>query len=617
MKNLKLVTVGLLIILIGLTYSDKHSLDYLHSKTIESVTIESQDASFNQYFNSLLQLADSSDIILLNSRFDGDTINWYCLGTDCNLSEGEYYATANDKNAKQVIPVILYFNPMIYPFESVENFSMASNTYTLIGDSDNISSFIKAAGQQFVVIEDSSVEVYPHQNINLILICGLLVMLVITIIANGKKYLLDKYNGKYFSEVLVQILKNNIIAIFASAIIVTLLLFVNLNNTQLFLRQIPTIYIIYIVLLVLLTIVELIICLVFRRLFSYKNLSNTISKYCLVLLFLSTLIIGLVANVLVIQAGSNVRWIVDSMANVPPLEVDEYYSYFLRIAGTGASAFEYFEEYVDPNHVEFYKQTEEQYSGVVSCFTNCSFDYPIVNSNYLNYIKRDISIDDSKINLISKEPVPDIPSSFNPVYDENDQYPYIESSTGLLETYNGPIAVINSNVIDDIDPTLISSALQMNSYYLKLDDAQLSEVNQLRKELGLEQNVSDLYKISSISNRFVTEQKQALKQNLNILITSIGLTILNLLMCISYRFEINKLKLSLAYLHGETKLNILKSEIEYAIVPLVISTMIISVMYRTIVYGITFLAALTLIAGIYTYYNWRKVENNISQLMKE
>lgn len=614
MKFLKLITIMLLIVVAGLKHSDSTKLDFLENYTTSAVTISNDTFNQDEYYSELTKLADDTEVILLNSRIEDGEINWYCIGSECDLGKNEYYTTYNDAKAKDVLPIKNNSKERIYSFEKLDSISTAHLNFNIIAkESNSIEEFQTSIEKIGLGVTHASGSEQLHSNpTSTVLIIGLIIMYLITLIATAKKYLLDKYNGKYAYEAIFKNMIVNAITCFVSVCLLLLIVYFELNNSSLFANQLIGLIFLSIFLCLIITLLEAIACIVTRTFGRYTILSNTLPGYTLMLLFVSTLSIAIIANIYVSKSSVNIVRLIQNAQFVPSSDLDNYYTYTLTFYGDGSLGFDYMENYVDPAHVTFYKETENKYSGIVTCFQNCPNDYSIVNENYLNYINRDIDIDPSKINLITSQRFDEIPQTVNQVITNDDTYPYISQDTGLIDTYTGPLVVINSSVIDTIDPTLVSTTLQSNNYFLKLEQDDINEINLLRNELDLEQNTSQLYPVTSISSDFATEQRQHLLANLNTLIISITLLIINLLMLIFYRFEIKRQRFMLEYIHGTRAFNSIKNESIIVLSPMILATLL-----KFNSYTIIFLLLVSILVIVLASFKYNNLIKNISNLMKE
>lgn len=615
MKRLKVITIVLLVLTFALRYSNNHQQDVLNNYQQAAINLENPDMKVDDYYEWLKSAADQSDVILLNSRLENDQINWYCIGTKCDLEADQYYSTTNDSQAKLVLPFKVTRPTKIYSFASLDNIPVNHNSFTILAlDDQGISDFQERLESDGATVTTASgSERLLKEQVSTILILGLLCMYLITLIATAKKYVLDKYNGKYLYEALISSAITNGLIVLIASVLGFILIFFKLDNTSLFIHQLNSLLFMLVGLYLLITACEWVICCIVRRIYSYKDIANTLSKYNLVLLFFASLLPAIVANVYATKAEVNIVNLIADARAIPDQQLSDYYSYALTFSGDGAAGLDYLQEYIDPQHVLFYKATESEYNGIVTCFQSCSTNYPVINQNYLEFTNNDVEVDSSQINLVTNEQIADVPASVNQVIEPDDTYSYINQDSGLVETYTGPVYVINSNVIDDIDPTIVSVTLQINNYFLKLaDEVDLAAVNSLRTSLNLDQNTSELYPVSAIANDFASEQKQMLQSNLDMIGLSITLVILNLIMYISYRFEILNQRFSLQYVHGQSLTLAIIREWMVVMIPNLLATVIIHNPY-----AIVFFLGISVFGGCLVSYKWWKLTSDISKLMKE
>lgn len=615
MKYIKTITAILLVLMISLMYSDNNALKILDKYSISSIIISSENINIDDYYSQLQQAADNNNIILLNNRIaENEELNWYCIGASCDLNDKEYYTNYNDSNAKSVLPIKGDKKVKFYSFKLLSNISLSHLNFSVIGENDTsieqFKSEIKKMG--FNVEEGSSYEKIHNNLVFVLLSIGFITMYVIALMKEAKKYLLDKYNGKFVYESVLGILKYNGITILGALTVSLILVYVKLDNFELFRIQVIGLMLITLIIYLVISVLNITVCIIIRRYGTYTSLANTLPKNSLILLLVTSLSVAIVCNIYITKSGFNISNLIAKSQSIPESSLDNYYTYSLRFYGDGALGFDYMENYVDPQHVNFYKNTEEKYDGIVSCFQNCPTEYPIVNGNYLSYINRDVKLNRSKVNLLTSVKNSEVPKEVNQVITDEDKYPYVSPDTGLINVYEGPVIVINSSISEEVDSTLVSTALQRNSYFLKLTSSDMADIEKMKQDLNLEQNISDLYPVTSISSSFATEQKQKLVENFNVLILGVILLIINTVMYIYYRFKIEEKRFFLEYLHGSSRLKVMSREVLWVLLPSFVATALIFNVYTFI-----FTVMLVLVVIIIIALKYNRLIANVSELMKE
>lgn len=609
MKKLNILTIILSIMIIGFGISNNKHDKYLDKYSLAEISIYDNHTTYSDFVNILEQNANENNLILLNNRLYNDEISWFCIGKICDLTTNDYYSTINDNEAKKTIPIKLEYETKIFPFSKLENISIENISFTLVGNNSSFSDFINSLENDGINVKyNNTKHVQQTSRIFNISIIILILLYLITLFSRSKEYLLGKYNGLYMFEATRRIMLSNFIIISVGTFLTVSILFLICNNDNFvfFILKDLIVRFIWVYLFVVAT--EFCVCFHSRKQYDFKNINTQIIKISKTLTFLILVIIILLSNINVSQIGEELTYLIDKEENIPAEEFNEYYTYALTLYGN--VDLDYMSSVVDPRHVKFYKETEEKFNGIVSDFQNYPTDYPIINENYLQLIGNDIKLDNKKINiLVDTDNLEYDISDANEVKVIDSTYPYINSDTGLIEEYNGPIYVINSNIIDSIDPTLISVILQHNNYYLKADP---KELDTIKKNLELDQNMTEFYNVNSISNDYTTKIKTEFINNITSLSFYFILTSTCLIMFIMYNYELKEKEIALRYYFGD---NIFKM-ISIEILKLFIAILLIQLINVNI-YTLSYSIILILISSIMYMLVYTKINNNKHEIIKE
>ncbi len=613
MKRIKQVTAILIFIMIGLITGVNNFSEVLNDYTVQTITINNSTMNLAEYKETLTESL-GADAILLSVHAENGIPNWYCLGSLCNLDKTEYYSLTNDQVAKAIIPLKLAENYKIYSFESLNNIYTGHNSYTLVSRTNNIDHIIKRIADNGLVVDSSATKMQTIGNSKmLICIVSMLCLYLIAIVTEFKRYVINKFNGKLVSEEFKMIILQTTTLLFISLVIEIPLMYVLVYNTPLLINLIPKVFLGMIIVAILFIILNFFACLYVNKHISYKKVTNTVSKYINIAAYTSLIVILLLSATNFWKINQSLNYIMEKKDQLPPSELNDYYTYSLRMYG--AVDLNYMDEVVDPLHAKFYRMTEDKYNGIVMDFDNYSADYPIVNSNYLDYIDYHPKLNSSKINLLIPPTSNQVENNnqYNEVLINDEKFPYINWETGLIEYYSGPLIVVNKNVTTNVKDQDISVNIQSNNYFLQVDNkTQLMQLRALINNLNLDQNMSDLYPVTAISSDYKLFCKQQLKLYMLYQGVQTILIGISLIMYLTYRFKLNETRFIIKYCFGKQSYSIVMREqllITIAFLPL----LVISPTKYTIMYFLTFQILSLLIIAV----NWKRIKTKISSVLKQ
>lgn len=558
----------------------------------QDIIINAKISDTQEYEQVLKKYADDTDVVLVNQRLVENEANWYCIGQKCNLENNEYFSTKNDKNAKAVLPIRTLRNNKVYSFELLKNISTSNNIFKVAGNKSSIENFIDSDIEGISISQTESHMRSSNKSQYFMLLIIFITMYSLTIIINMKQYALNKYNGKYFKEEFQLILFRNLKLVLGTTPLYIGAMYIFLNNTGLWMISIRYILLVTIINYIILVAIESIICSLSRLFYSPAKSANVVSNFASYTLLLVYFPIAMLSCIYTANACIDIERLYKQNSehvNIP----SDYYTYGVTYPGMNIDL-KYMSKVFDPKHAEFYKETEDKYNGIVMCFSNCPTDFPIVNENYLKFINHDVALDDKLVNFLVSEDNGGSEPGVNTVYVSNDKYPYLDQSTGLVNYYRGPVYVMDSNLVNKIEASAISQALQYNNYYLQLDSAGLKEVEKLKLHLGLEQNISALHTATSISNNFKYTLQKQLRRTLMGLALLISTNTIIILLYESYRFELKKRKFLLNYLYGYDFNKQVGLEILKVGLPIIIASIILFNKY-SLIYLIFMLTLVTIL----------------------
>lgn len=614
MKNIKWVIIFILLtftVFLSTHITNESQISNIYS---QEIAITGVQRSLSDYYSLLVENADDNNIVILNAQNVHGDISWYCIGTKCDLNDDEYYTTYNDSGAKNVLPFKMNSEINIYSFSMLKNIDISNMTFTLIGDEENISSFLTdISNYEFGVTTNDTNEMKINQTKLITLsLLSLMLMYVIVIFTNSKQFVLEKYNGVSLFENFRAITFAYLKACVLLSLISVIILYLTLDNNTLFIKSIPIMLILSLVCIFITVIVECIISLVVRKLTSFSSMANSINNFSKNILFINFILIMSFVGVRVSSVGFNIHELLVEKSNLPSQTVSELYTYSLTSYGN--VDLNYLNEVVDPLHAEFYEMTEDKYGGIVAAFQNYPTEVPIVNENYLEYIgKQYDEISSSTLNLLTTTPSESYGyNDINIIKASEESYPYIDQTTGKIKSYTGPLLVINSDIAKQFDPVLVSIALQSNTYYLNIDSTQLEAVNELIANLGLSQNVSSFYHPNSIGNDYYVYIKTEFVKNITILAILLLVLGVNFSLYVTCRYKMNKRKIALQYVNGDTVFKLLFQESFSILVVLIMITLIMRNIYNT-----AFTIFLGLAILMINMCLIRKILNSVNNQLKE
>lgn len=615
MKRFKIIIIFTLLFC-TLSYSRVvTSREAINNINYETINLVNLNLNKNELNKKLTALADDSNVIALNSRISKGEIAWYCIGSACDLQVNEYYSTINNSQAKKVLPVKLKDDINIYNFDSIDNINVKNLTISVIGDSQDIKLFKERLNDTNIeYTSNATQEYFTHGNSNIYsLIIMSSLMLIISLLALAKKYIIDKYNGLLLIEAYQRIILSSGTIIISSFILVLLIEYLLINNDPFFINMITIYLTVGFVVGCIILITELILCTIIRRLEHFKKMANNVGKWSKILLLMSLFGISIYIQRDATAIGADFETILElNSASIPNKFNEDYYTYGLAMYGD--VDLNYISDVIDPLHVEFYSKTEALYQGILASFQNNTFDYPVVNENYLKYMNIDTTeIDSTKINFLTTDDNLNSGVNTNDIHVLSDDYKYIDADKGTIQTYSGPIYVINESVIKDIDPTLISLLMQSNTYYLNLDDDDdLDNVEKLLKELGLEQNVTDFYHPQDISSNLYVYLKSEFRSGFIILFTLIIIWFVDVLIYMYYTLELKRRKLSILVISGESKLRLILKECI-----IIWAMMFLPLLIQYSIYSLTLVLFSTGIVTLIEFIQINKIKKNIASVMAE
>lgn len=611
MSKLKVITLFFIFTIGSVIVVNTRGNKVLDSYPHQEVSITANQMSINSYRKILEIAADESNVALLNQRIVDDQLGWYCIGRLCGLNPDEHYSSFNDKTAKKVLPINTEQNLKVYDFSKLDSVYTKDNLFTVVGTDKAIKNLTKALGQAQITVKINQTEELTVKNrLPYIIVGSLVILYILAILSSRKKYVLNKYNGLYYEEEIKKIILRTLIAAICSSLLIGLLLLLYLNNNVLWLCIIPSILKVIAIISLIWIIIESSFCGYFRKFFIYQKIANSLSPISGVLLVLLLFVTSMLGAYYFSITANNYKQFRAQLEALSLGGLEDYSTYGLTMSGE--FDFQYMSSVVDPKHVEFYKKTEDKYNGIVMDFQNYSFDYPVVNQNYLDYYKISANTDSTKINLLTTDEQTSVPPGVNKVIISNDEYQYIDIDTGLLASYQGPVYVIDSEAIEGIDDSLVSIALQANNYYLKLDGKQLEEIYKLINNLNLDQNITNIYKVSSISNNYRVYVANKLVSNVITMVAVVSMTFINLWLLINYRFEQKKQRFVLEFLFGKSFIKLLLSECMKLLMP-----MILAIVFIPNIYTITYMLVITTSVLIQCYKKYSVLIEDKVDIIKE
>ncbi len=596
MTKTKFLILFFSLFLIGQTiiYIQKHSTTTNYN--YENYIINNDTYKIDELSKIFDIVSSDNHTTILYSVYDQETKTFqaYCSSVNCPFNEVDYYSTKNDKHATKIIPIMTKKKTNIYSFTTLTEFDISSLSLTFVGSNSDISKTLNELKKYGITYsKNQAIEGNSNLVYDLLIIFFTVITLIFMIIESfiSRKYIIERLNGYYLKESFTitasKTIKMSIIPIVLNLLIIDF----QLNNNVLFTNLFPKVLYMYLIYIFALLFFQFIICVYYRRKINTITYFNPIQTVALISLLILTLA-G--SSTFAYMTIDSLVYNIEKISKLPPSKFNNYFTYGVTMPGV--YSFDIANNVVDPRNVEFYMRTEDDYHGIVSSF-DIDTNYGVVNYNYLDAVNINLDLNKSYVNILVNDNSLDnmtYPDFVKIVKCSDQTFPYIAWDTGLVEYYDGPVVVINHNLVSKIDTIgdyLVPMHLQNNNYFVT---GNISELNAIIKDIQFEDYMIGLYTVPSIANHFTNLEFERLIKNGSCLLFITFLELILISIYLKTTFEITKKQMAIKYFNGQSLLQLLLHSRRVILLSICLPILVDPSAY-TVIYCLLLVIAVTLL----------------------